>query len=531
MSRTVVTIGDSASAALIDTSVVFKTVLLPTPTAGKFIYVADSNGFAQNSSIWISTNGTGLSIVGSVMGPGGMPVINRNYGAMAFLANGNNWYTIINEGGIDSFATIYTSSIITSSFTSQNVSTTTIWAQTLNLAGGFSPTGGITTVNVSTNTLSTGNVYTAALSSLSISNAGNISTVSLNVGSLSSINISTVNLAAGFISTINLGATTGYITNLFVGTETDGGLVTSQNLSNVGNISNGGVISTLTLGVGGSASISNALNVGGTATLGVTNTASISNSGVISTLGLNVGALSSINISTVNLAAGFISTINLGANSAYITNLFVGTETDGGLVTSQNLSNVGNISNGGVISTLTLGVGGSASISNALNVGGTATLGVTNTASISNSGVISTLGLNVGALSSINISTVNLAAGFISTLNLGANTAYITNLFVGNEADGGLVTSQNLSNINNISNGNTISTLYLGVSGNAYVTSNVSVGANVSSLSLNTGNISSASLYSVNVTNNSSFTASVQGNSISTGKLYASAVYYNVQTL
>ena len=211
-----------SSAALIDTSVVFKTVLLPTPTAGKFIYVADSNGSAQNSSIWISTNGTGLSIVGSIMGPGGMPVINRNYGAMAFLANGNNWYTIINEGGIDSFATIFTSSIVTSSFTSQNVSTTTIWAQTLNLAGGFSPIGGIATANVSTNTISTGNMYTGALSSLSISNAGNISTGTLN---------------AGTISTITIGGNSGYFNNLFVGNEDFGSVLTSANICNTGLLS------------------------------------------------------------------------------------------------------------------------------------------------------------------------------------------------------------------------------------------------------------------------------------------------------
>ena len=189
MSRTVVTIGESASAALIDTSSLLKTVLLPNATAGKFIYVADSNGNAQTNNIWISTNGVGLSVVGSIMGPGGMPVINRNYGAMGFLANGNNWYTIISEGGIDSFAQIFTSSITTSSFTSQNVSTTTIWAQTLNLAGGFSPVGGIATANISTNTISTNNVYAGAISSLSISNAGNISTGTLNTGFISTTTI------------------------------------------------------------------------------------------------------------------------------------------------------------------------------------------------------------------------------------------------------------------------------------------------------------------------------------------------------
>ena len=128
---TVVTIADSSSAALIDTvnSTQPKTVLLPTPSPGKFIYVADCNGSAQTNTIWISTNGVGLSITGAVFGPGGMPMINRNYGAMAFLANGTNWYTIINEGGLDTFANVYTSSVFTSSIQSLTVSTTTIWAK------------------------------------------------------------------------------------------------------------------------------------------------------------------------------------------------------------------------------------------------------------------------------------------------------------------------------------------------------------------------------------------------------------------
>ena len=190
----VVTIGDSASAALIDTvtGTQPKTVLLPTPSPGKFIYIADCNGSAEANTLWISTNGVGLSIKGAGYGPGGMPMINRNYGAMAFLANGTNWYTIINEGGLDTFANVLTSSVFTSSLQSLTVSTTTIWAQTLNLAGGFSPTGGVTTANISANTISTNTLGTG-----SISNSGVISTLGLNVGALSSINISTLGQRRG----------------------------------------------------------------------------------------------------------------------------------------------------------------------------------------------------------------------------------------------------------------------------------------------------------------------------------------------
>ena len=67
----VVTIGDSASAALIDTvtGTQPKTVLLPTPSPGKFIYIADCNGSAEAKTLWISTNGVGLSIRGAGYGP------------------------------------------------------------------------------------------------------------------------------------------------------------------------------------------------------------------------------------------------------------------------------------------------------------------------------------------------------------------------------------------------------------------------------------------------------------------------------
>ena len=233
--------------------------------------------------------------------------------------------------------------------------------------------------------------------------------------------------------------------------------------------------------------------------------------------------------------------MNIGANTGYFNNLFVGSEDFGSILTSVNISNSGNIS------TLSLGVGGSASISTnlvvggALGVTGTTTLGTTNTASISNSGVISTLGLNVGALSSINISTVNLAAGFISTMNIGANTGYFNNLFVGTEDIGSILTSQNITNAGNIStvsiSTGSISTATLGVSGNSLMTGNLGIGgnvgvaANVSSFSLNTGNISSASLFSGNITNANTNTSSIQGNTISSGKLYAGAVFYNVQSL
>ena len=327
------------------------------------------------------------------------------------------------------------------------------------------------------NTSNTGTLGVAGLATLtSISNSGVISTLGLNVGSLSSINISTVTLAAGSISTIILGANSAYITNLFVGTEDFGSVLTaasnitqtggttilaglsvntistnqvnSSNICNAGFISNNGVFSNTTAG----AFFQNTSNTGTLGVAGLATLTSISNSGVISTLGLNVGSLSSINISTVALAAGSISTIILGANSAYITNLFVGTEDFGSVLTaasnitqtggttilaglsvntistnqvnSSNICNAGFISNNGVFSNTTAG----AFFQNTSNTGTLGVAGLATLTSISNSGVISTLGLNVGSLSSINISTVALAAGSISTIILGANSAYINNI-------------------------------------------------------------------------------------------------------
>ena len=328
---TIVTIADSASAALIDTSALPKTVLLPTATPGKFIYIADSNGGAGTNTIWISTNGIGLSIVGAVMGPGGMPTINRPYGAMAFLANGTNWYAMINEGGMDTFGNIYTSSILTSSIQSLVVSTTTIWAQTLNLSGGFSPTGGVTTANVSTNNIST-NLITA----------GNISTNSLSTNNLTVSNVyangtvSTFFITASNISTNSLSTNNAYIGTLTVGSETDSGglsvagtlstnLITASNISTnslstnnltVSNVYASGTVSTnlITASNISTNSISTNLLFGSnisTFNIGICNNAFITNS-------MNVGSnISSLSLNTGNISSASLFSVNVTNNSSF----------------------------------------------------------------------------------------------------------------------------------------------------------------------------------------------------------------------
>ena len=183
------------------------------------------------------------------------------------------------------------------------------------------------------------------------------------------------------------------------------------------------------------------------------NSASISNSGVISTLGLNVGSLSSINISTLNLAAGFISSIVLGSQTAYITNLYVGTEDFGSALTassnitqtggtttlaglsvntistnqvnSSNICNAGWLSNGGVLSnttaaaffqatsnTTTLGVAQTATF--ASNI--TQTAGTTTLAGLS----VNTISTNFIVTDNISVSRLSTIYGFFSTISTGS---------------------------------------------------------------------------------------------------------------
>jgi trimeric autotransporter adhesin len=509
---------------------------------------------SSNVGIGTATPGVTLDVVGA----GRFTAISTNTISTTQLNSGN----ICNVGWFSNNG-VLSNTTAGAFFQATSNSTTLGVAGVATFASNITQTAGTTTL-ISTNTTS-------------ISNSGVISTQGLNVGNLSSINISTLSLAAGSISTITLGAGSAYITNLFVGTEDFGSALTassnitqtggtttlaglsvntistnqvnSSNICNAGWFSNNGVLSnttagaffqatsnTTTLGVAGVATFaSNITQTAGTTTLISTNTTSISNSGVISTQGLNVGNLSSINISTLSLAAGSISTITLGAASAYITNLFVGTEDFGSALTassnitqtggtttlaglsvntistnqvnSSNICNAGWFSNNGALSnttagaffqatsnTTTLGVAGVATFaSNITQTAGTTTLISTNTTSISNSGVISTQGLNVGNLSSINISTLSLAAGSISTITLGAGSAYITNLFVGTEDFGSALTAS--SNITQTGGTTTLA----GLSVNT-ISTNFIVARNISTTTLSTSygffsTISTGSVY------------------------------------
>jgi len=421
----------------------------------------------------------------------------------------------VNSAGISNSGLISTVSLNVGSLSSINIST-------LNLAAGF-----ISTLNLGADRAFITNLFvgtedfgSALTASSNITQTGGTTVLAgLSVNTISTNQVNSGNICnAGWFSN------NGILSNTTAG-------AFFQATSN-----------TTTLGVAQTATFaSNITQTGGTTVLAglsvntistnQVNSAGISNSGVISTLELNVGSLSSINISTLNLAAGFISTLNLGANSAYITNLFVGSEDFGSSLTassniiqtggttilaglsvntistnqvnSGNICNAGWFSNNGVLSnttagaffqatsnTTTLGVAQTATFaSNITQTGGTTILAglsvntistnQVNSAGISNSGLISTVGLNVGSLSSINISTVNLIAGFISTLNLGADRAYITNLFVGTEDFGSALTAS--SNITQTGG----TTVLAGLSVNTISTSFLRA-SNISTISLST---------------------------------------------
>ena len=178
MSRTLSTIniGASASVALISPNTaagmgangVLKVVNLPPWTPGKFIYVADKDGTADYFPFGISGNEPNSStiIAGTIPWDldylnanstivGAQPstfygVINKRYGAMGFVAGGSPytgglvptqiWYTVINEGGVNYYANLFSFSTYSQYISTNSLDVGTINTQNLNFVGGGSVT-------------------------------------------------------------------------------------------------------------------------------------------------------------------------------------------------------------------------------------------------------------------------------------------------------------------------------------------------------------------------------------------------------
>ena len=70
-----------------------KTIVLPNPDPGRFLYIVDSTGNAKTNNIYVSTAGSGVAICN------GYSTIAKAYGALGYVAYNNNWYSILNESG------------------------------------------------------------------------------------------------------------------------------------------------------------------------------------------------------------------------------------------------------------------------------------------------------------------------------------------------------------------------------------------------------------------------------------------------
>jgi len=159
-----------------------KTINLPSPDPGRFVYIVDCNGTANTYPITISTNILGVAICN------GYSTIAKNFGALGYLAYNNNWYAILNESGTNVW---------------NNVIATNISTSTLSTNYGFFST--ISSANIYGKHYGDGSALTGIASGMSAL-PPTLST------SLMSSGIITGNL----ISTLNISTTFGYISSLTV---------------------------------------------------------------------------------------------------------------------------------------------------------------------------------------------------------------------------------------------------------------------------------------------------------------------------
>ena len=473
-----------------------KTINLPTPDTGRFVYIVDSTGGANQFPITVSTTGTGVAICN------GFSTIIQPFGTLGFLANNNNWYAIINESGVNNLRTLITSNLSAAVISTNygffsTISTGSIYGRHIGdgslltgIANAIPPilstnlmSSGIITGNlISTATLSTTFGYISSLTVDSLSfgaangfiNMGDVITTSISSIQTFTSSLLTTNLQVGVVSSLSFISFPGLLQayNQTILAEQGTGTGTQELLLFRG--------STATDRIRMQTTGSIVFEPGVGARLFPAVSSNVTPAMIINTSS-NVG----IGTATPSVT---LDVVGAGRFTAVSTNTISTNQ-----VNSSNICNAGWFSNNGVLSnttagaffqatsnTTTLGVAGVATFaSNITQTAGTTTLISTNTTSISNSGVISTQGLNVGNLSSVNISTLSLAAGSISTITLGAASAYITNLFVGTEDFGSALTAS--SNITQTGG----TTVLAGLSVNT-ISTNFIVARNISTTTMST---------------------------------------------
>ena len=206
-----------------------KTINLPTPDTGRFVYIVDSTGGASQFPITVSTTGTGVAICN------GYSTIVQPFGTLGFLANNNNWYAIVNESGINNLRTLIISNLSAAVISTNygffsTISTGSIYGRHIgdgSLLTGLPPSGlsiippvlsttvmssGIITGNlVSTARLSTTFGYISSLTVDSLSfgvgngfiNMGDVITTSISSIQTFTSSLLTTNLQVGIASTLS----------------------------------------------------------------------------------------------------------------------------------------------------------------------------------------------------------------------------------------------------------------------------------------------------------------------------------------
>ena len=359
---------------LVSTNTVAKTILLPNPDPGRFLYIVDSTGNANTNNIYVSTNVAGVQICN------GYSTIAKAFGAVGYIAYNSNWYAVLNETGTNVWNNVIATNVSTASLSTNYGYFSTISAGTIygKYVGDGSLLTNLTVAGV-TSVLSTQAFYTSSISSANIISqqgyissltvdylaigyspgyvamgdiiatslstiaiqslivsASNIQAVRMSTGTLTAYGISTNSISSIYsylsnISTNLLGAVTANITTLNAGTSalaytTTTGQTNTGSLSNTGTLSNTGLAT-----FGGGIGVTGTSALAYTTTTGQTNTGAFSNTGALSNTGLatfgtgisvtggisNTTTLSNTGLAT--FAGGIISSNSATANYTGLT--------------------------------------------------------------------------------------------------------------------------------------------------------------------------------------------------------------------
>ena len=319
---------------LVSTNTVAKTILLPNPDPGRFLYIVDSTGNANTNNIYVSTNVAGVQICN------GYSTIAKAFGAVGYIAYNSNWYAVLNETGTNVWNNVIATNVSTASLSTNYGYFSTISAGTIygKYVGDGSLLTNLTVAGV-TSVLSTQAFYTSSISSANIiSQQGYISSLTVDylaigyspgyvaMGDIIATSLSTIAIQSLIVSASNIQAvrmSTGTLTAYGISTNSISSIYSY--LSNISTNLLGAVTANITTLNAGTSALAY------TTTTGQTNTGSLSNTGTLSNTGLatfgtgisvtggisNTTTLSNTGLAT--FAGGIISSNSATANYTGLT--------------------------------------------------------------------------------------------------------------------------------------------------------------------------------------------------------------------